>query len=270
MTVITFLTDFGLQDDFVGTCHGVIARHRSRRARDRRHARHRAAGGAPGRARAAQHDARTCPSACTSPSSIPDVGGDRRAIAVRDARRPHVRRPGQRSADARGGASSASTAAHELTNERYRLPEVSRTFHARDVFAPAAAHLAAGVRDRRARAGGRHRRRSCGSTCRSPGRQVADLGDRARRSTASGTSRRTFARAHLEALGARERRPRRDPARRSTATTPSSPARSPTRAPGELILYEDSYGLVTLAISRGDAARLTGVAPGDEMRIAVT
>ena len=23
--VITFLTDFGLQDDFVGTCHGVIA-----------------------------------------------------------------------------------------------------------------------------------------------------------------------------------------------------------------------------------------------------
>ena len=23
--IITFLTDFGLQDDFVGTCHGVIA-----------------------------------------------------------------------------------------------------------------------------------------------------------------------------------------------------------------------------------------------------
>jgi S-adenosylmethionine hydrolase len=26
MSVVTFLTDFGLQDDFVGTCHGVIAR----------------------------------------------------------------------------------------------------------------------------------------------------------------------------------------------------------------------------------------------------
>jgi predicted ATP-grasp superfamily ATP-dependent carboligase len=36
-------------------------------------------------------------------------------------------------------------AVHELTNERYRLERVSRTFHARDVFAPAAAHLAAGV-----------------------------------------------------------------------------------------------------------------------------
>jgi S-adenosylmethionine hydrolase len=25
VTVVTFLTDFGLQDDFVGTCHAVIA-----------------------------------------------------------------------------------------------------------------------------------------------------------------------------------------------------------------------------------------------------
>lgn len=33
----------------------------------------------------------------------------------------------------------------ELTDPRYRLPQVSYTFHGRDVFAPAAAHLAAGV-----------------------------------------------------------------------------------------------------------------------------
>ena len=32
-----------------------------------------------------------------------------------------------------------------LERARYRLPEVSRTFHGRDVFAPAAAHLARGV-----------------------------------------------------------------------------------------------------------------------------
>ena len=35
--------------------------------------------------------------------------------------------------------------AFELTNARYRLPEVSQTFHGRDVFAPAAAHLSTGV-----------------------------------------------------------------------------------------------------------------------------
>ena len=36
--------------------------------------------------------------------------------------------------------------ARALTNEKYFLPKVSRTFHGRDVFAPAAAHIAAGVR----------------------------------------------------------------------------------------------------------------------------
>jgi S-adenosylmethionine hydrolase len=35
--------------------------------------------------------------------------------------------------------------AWELQAEEYRLPSVSRTFHGRDIFAPAAAHLAAGV-----------------------------------------------------------------------------------------------------------------------------
>ncbi|MEA3341136.1 MAG: SAM-dependent chlorinase/fluorinase [Chloroflexota bacterium] len=33
----------------------------------------------------------------------------------------------------------------ELTDPRYRLPQVSHTFHGRDIFAPAAAHLATGV-----------------------------------------------------------------------------------------------------------------------------
>jgi S-adenosyl-L-methionine hydrolase (adenosine-forming) len=35
--------------------------------------------------------------------------------------------------------------AWELQAQEYRLPSVSRTFHGRDIFAPAAAHLAAGV-----------------------------------------------------------------------------------------------------------------------------
>ena len=36
-------------------------------------------------------------------------------------------------------------AIHALENPDYRLPDVSHTFHGRDIFAPAAAHLAAGV-----------------------------------------------------------------------------------------------------------------------------
>jgi S-adenosyl-L-methionine hydrolase (adenosine-forming) len=39
----------------------------------------------------------------------------------------------------------SSTAVH-LTEERYWLPQISHTFHGRDIFAPVAAHLACGVR----------------------------------------------------------------------------------------------------------------------------
>ena len=35
--------------------------------------------------------------------------------------------------------------AYELTDSRYRLPDVSNTFHGRDIFSPAAAHLSLGV-----------------------------------------------------------------------------------------------------------------------------
>ena len=35
---------------------------------------------------------------------------------------------------------------HELSNPRFMLPEVSKTFHGRDIFAPAAAHLLNGVK----------------------------------------------------------------------------------------------------------------------------
>jgi S-adenosylmethionine hydrolase len=37
-------------------------------------------------------------------------------------------------------------AVHELRDPRYRLPVISTSFHGRDIFAPAAAHLAVGVR----------------------------------------------------------------------------------------------------------------------------
>jgi S-adenosylmethionine hydrolase len=38
------------------------------------------------------------------------------------------------------------TSVHELANPRFMLPNVSNTFHGRDIFAPAAAHLLNGVK----------------------------------------------------------------------------------------------------------------------------
>ena len=64
--------------------------------------------------------------------------------------------------------------AHELANPEYALESVSRTFHGRDLFAPAAAHLALGVPLARARAADRS---GCARSSRHPaarGRHDAD------------------------------------------------------------------------------------------------
>lgn len=73
----------------------------------------------------------------------PGVGSTRRAIAVQT---PHARFV----APDNGVLSYAlagveSYTAVELANPKYQLPVVSSTFHGRDIFSPAAAHLAAGV-----------------------------------------------------------------------------------------------------------------------------
>lgn len=73
----------------------------------------------------------------------PGVGSERRAIAVRSAQGTFV-------APDNGVLSYVLDAgppqiAVSLTNPQYHLAQVSRTFHGRDIFAPAAAYLARGV-----------------------------------------------------------------------------------------------------------------------------
>jgi S-adenosylmethionine hydrolase len=157
--------------------------------------------------------------------------------------------------------------AHELAAVDYRLPDVSRTFHARDVFAPAAAHLAAGVAIDRL----------------GPAVDAADLvridvpspsvGRSQISATVMGVDRfgnvaTNMTNAHVTGLGVArgDRVEVRLTFERYYATLADTFADADA---GELILYEDSYGLVTLAISNGNAARLTGVGVGDELRIAV-
>jgi S-adenosyl-L-methionine hydrolase (adenosine-forming) len=74
----------------------------------------------------------------------PGVGTPRRPIAVRVARGDVLVGPDNGlllpAADALGGAVDA----RELTNRDLWLPDVSATFHGRDLFAPVAAHLSAG------------------------------------------------------------------------------------------------------------------------------
>src|SRR5579875_870617 len=143
-SLVTFLTDFGLEDDFVGTCHGVIAGIAPEaRVIDITH------GIRPGHVlQAALMLADVLP---YMPAGVhlavvdPGVGGGRRAIALRDGEgRLHVGPDNGLllpAAERFGGVADA----HELANPAYSLQPVSRTFHGRDLFSPAAAHLAAGV-----------------------------------------------------------------------------------------------------------------------------
>jgi S-adenosylmethionine hydrolase len=75
----------------------------------------------------------------------PGVGTPRRAVALETARGDYLVGPDNGlllpGAERLGGVSRA----HLIENPAYRLPLVSSTFHGRDVFSPAAAHLAAGV-----------------------------------------------------------------------------------------------------------------------------
>ena len=77
----------------------------------------------------------------------PAVGTERRALAGTDGRYKFVGpdnglfTPLYDEAAQKGW----SVEVVKLTNPRYWLPVVSHTFHGRDVFAPAAAHLANGV-----------------------------------------------------------------------------------------------------------------------------
>ncbi len=140
---ITFLSDFGLQDDFVGTCHGVIKRLApDAQIIDITH-------GIPPQAvlQGALVLANTMP---YMPPGVhlavvdPGVGGHRRALALRDATGRFFVGP-DNGLLLPAVESTGIADAYELANPEYALESVSRTFHGRDLFAPAAAHLARGV-----------------------------------------------------------------------------------------------------------------------------
>ena len=261
---ITFLTDFGLQDDFVGTCHGVIAAIAPEaRVIDVTH-------GIPPQAVlqgavGVGNTTRYMPVGVHLAVVDPDVGGNRLAVAVRT-------RDGRTFVGPDNGllmlaADEAGVeAAYELTEPRYRLPDVSRTFHARDLFAPAAAHLANGVPVEELGPA-----LDPGSLVRvgvpDPELGRSQIGATVLAIDRFGNVATNLRREHVDALGVSDgdRVEVRLTLDRYYAVVAGTFADAP---PGELILYEDAYGLVTLAISRGDAARLTGVSSGDELRIA--
>jgi S-adenosylmethionine hydrolase len=261
---ITFLSDFGLRDDFVGTCHGVIKRIApDTQIIDITH------GIEP---QAVLQGALVLASTLKyMPVGVhlavidPGVGGKRRGLALRDAGGRLYVGPDNGllvyAAEALGGIAQA----WELTNRAYMLEPVSRTFHGRDVFAPAAAHLSKGIPPE-----------ELGPAV-DPASLVSlelpapEIGEARIRATVLYVDR--YGNVQLNVSRADAERAGIVPGMRveldlgvdryyATAAQTFADAR-----PGDIILYEDAYENIAVAITDGNAAEMFSIRPGQQLTI---
>ena len=263
---ISFLSDFGLRDDFVGTCHGVIKRIApDAEIIDVTH-------GIPPQEilQGAIVLASTLP---YLPVGVhlavidPGVGSPRRALALRDADGRVFVGPDNGllvPAAERAGIESV----YELANPAYALATISRTFHGRDIFAPAAAHVATGVGLEEL---GPPLSPDALVRLDLPQPQIgqARIGATILYVDSFGNIALNVTRDEMTEVGivpgtqvevdlAGERV-------YAVAARTFADARA-----GDIILYEDSYGNMSLAISSGSAAQMLHARPGQPLRITVT
>jgi S-adenosylmethionine hydrolase len=260
---IAFLTDFGLADDFVGTCHGVIKRIAPDvEVIDVTH-------GIDPQAvlQGALILRNTLP---YMPEGVhlavvdPGVGSTRRPVIVRDGNGRLFVGP-DNGLLVPAAELAGIESAHELANPAFALEPVSRTFHGRDLFAPAAAHLALGVEPSelgpplapdalvhldlpKPKLGEGVVDASVLYTDRFGNMQLnLTRDDLDRVGIVPGT---LF---ELEVAGERYY---------ATAARTYADAR-----PGEIVLYEDAYRNVAIAINRGSAAEMFSAQPGQHVRL---
>jgi S-adenosyl-L-methionine hydrolase (adenosine-forming) len=262
--VITFLSDFGVEDDFAGVCHGVIKRIAP--DADVIHITHGI--DATNILQGGIVLANTIP---YMPVGIhlavvdPDVGTPRRALVVRTGDGRLLIGPDNGLLVPAAEVSGGAVAANEITNRAYALEPVSPTFHGRDVFSPAAAHLALGLDPD-----------ELGGSIQ-PDSLVqleypkAEIGTRRIRAKCLyvdrfGNIQLNLTATEVETLGI-------IPGRRVEIELPvdrfyAVAARTFADArPGDIILYEDAYRNIALAISRGNAAQTFHVKAGTEVRL---
>ncbi|MCP9490378.1 MAG: SAM-dependent chlorinase/fluorinase [Solirubrobacteraceae bacterium MAG38_C4-C5] len=145
MPVVTFLSDYGVADDFVGVCHGVvlgICPHA--RIVDITHgiARHDVRAGALTLRRSLPY----MPAGVHLAVVDPEVGAQRRAVALRTADEDRLLvGPDNGLLSLAAARFGGAVEAVDIGRSQHRLEPVSATFHGRDLFAPVAAHLSAGA-----------------------------------------------------------------------------------------------------------------------------
>jgi S-adenosyl-L-methionine hydrolase (adenosine-forming) len=263
---VTFLSDFGVEDDFAGTCRGVIKRIApDTDVIDITH------GIEPQSVlQGALVLANTLP---YMPEGVhlavvdPGVGTPRRALVICSGDGRLLVGPDNGllvpAAERLGGI----TVAFEITNRSYALEPVSATFHGRDIFAPAAAHLSTGLDPSEL---GEPVQAATVVRLEIPQPEIGERRIRARCLYVDrfGNIQLNVHVDQLEALGIL-------PGRRIEVELAMDrfyalAARTFAEAgAGDIVLYEDAYRNIALAISRGNAAETFGVRAGTEVRLRV-
>ena len=267
--VITFLSDYGQLDEFVGVCHGVMVRRcPAARIIDLTHSipRHDVRGGSIVLRSALPFLPAGVHLAVVDPG-VSAVGRHaRRAVALRTVERDHLLVGPDNGLLMPAAERLAGVAeAVDIGESPERLQPVSRTFHGRDVFAPVAAALAAG-----------EPLTSVGeplepSQLRRFGLPSAHLTDgvltvHVLRSDTFGNLILDAANEQLASLGATPG----DTLEISHAGAVRTALYAATFAevtPGELLFYEDATRMVALAVNRGSAAQLLGAGADDELTV---
>jgi S-adenosylmethionine hydrolase len=142
---IAFLSDYGLDDEFVGVCHGVIARIApDAPVIDLTH-------GIPPHevslgALVLADSVRFMPEGSVYLAVVdPGVGTRRRSVAVETGSGAHLVGPDNGLLSLAWHELGGPVRSVEISSGKVVLEPVSKTFHGRDVFSPAAAHLATGL-----------------------------------------------------------------------------------------------------------------------------
>jgi hypothetical protein len=262
--VITFLSDYGHEDDFVGVCHGVVASICPRaRVIDITHGlrRHDVLAGALVLRNALPY----MPAGVHLAVVDPEVGAERRAVALLTGDGRYLVGPDNGLLSLAAAGAGGIVEAADIGRSPFRLEPTSATFHGRDIFAPVAAHLAAGAS--LADAG----------TPLEPAQLVELTLPRPRRDGDAlvahvvyldhfGNVELDVGHDDLPGTGLRLGRRVALDTGHETVTAPF--ARTFADAgPGALLVYEDAYRTLAIAVSGGHAAARLGLAPGDEVRI---
>jgi S-adenosylmethionine hydrolase len=260
---LSFLTDYGLEDGFVAACHGVGARLAPHAAIiDVTHLV--PAGDIRRGAAVLAQTVPYLPPAVHVAVVDPGVGTARRGVAVAAGDSVFVG-PDNGLLSWAVAASGGAARAFSLTNRQLWLDRVTATFHGRDIFMPVAAHLAA---DAELTAAGEEIDVGDLVTLPAPERVVRDGSAEGEVLTVDrfGNVQLTITASDAAAVGVTPGGVMFLRSGRHQLTLPYRDMFGAV-APGELVAYADSAGLVSIAVNGGDAARRLGLPAGARITI---